>query len=152
MARRAPDDLIFDGPLLERSLAGVPPDYFPNAPGVLFPGRKMLKYARCVPGMRCPSGWDKTNAGVYVRHPHWGEEIGSFDTLRVRQSDVRTKRWAVERFTSFSPRDFQALVFGLGYVPIWAHSRREAMFLAEYYRHEQALQLVGCCWKHPYLQ
>jgi hypothetical protein len=111
----------------------------------------MLKYAGCVSWMRCPHGWDKIDAGVYVRYPRWREEVGRFDTLRVRQSAVRTKRWAVEHFNSFSPKDFRALVFGFGYVPVWAQSRREAMFLAEFYQSDEALQLVGCCWKKPYL-
>jgi hypothetical protein len=153
MTRPTTNDPIFDEPLLERSSVAMLPNYFPDTPGVLFAGGKMLKYAGCVSGARCPYGWEKIVAGVYVRHPRYYEKVGQFDTLRVRQSgDWRTRRWAVERFDSFSRNDSQALVFGLGYVPVWAHSRREAMFLAEFYQSDDALQLVGCCWKKPYLQ
>jgi hypothetical protein len=41
----------------------------------------------------------------------------------------------------------QALVFPFQNVPIWAQSPQEAMFLAEFYRNDHALQLVGCGWK-----
>jgi len=149
MTRSTANDPIFDEPLLERSSVEMPPNYFPDAPGVLFPGRKMLKYAGCVSCARSPYGWEKREPGVYVRHLRY-DKIGQFDTLRVRQSnDWRTRRWAVERFDNCTRNSLQALVFGLGYVPVWAHSRREAMFLAEYYQHDHALQPVGCCWKNP---
>jgi hypothetical protein len=72
--------------------------------------------------------------------------------LLVRQcGDYRTNRWTIERKNTFAG-ELQALVFAFEHVPVWGHSRREAMFLAEYYRHDQALQLVGCCWKNPYAQ
>jgi hypothetical protein len=148
MTRLTPNDPIFDEPLLERCSVGMPPNYFPDIPGVLFAGRKMLDYAGCVSRARCPYGWKKRELGVYVRHLRYDEQ---FDTSRVQQSGGWwSNGWQVERFDSCSPNDFQVLVFGLEYVPIWGHSRREAMFLAEYYRHDQALQLVGCCWKSPY--
>jgi hypothetical protein len=76
----------------------------------------------------------------------------TYDILRVRQSgDWRTKRWAVERIDSCTDY-LETLVFGFEYVPVWARSRREAMFLAEFYEDDDKLQLVGCCWKKPYLQ
>jgi hypothetical protein len=151
MTRAGPNDPIFDEPLLERSCVVMPPNYFPHAPGVLIAGRKMLQYTGCVSWSRCPYGWEKREPGDYVRCLRY-DKTGQFDTLRVRQSgDWRTNRWAVERFDSCSRNSLQALVFGLGYVPVWAHSRREAMFLAEFYEDDHALQLVGCCWKNPYL-
>jgi hypothetical protein len=60
--------------------------------------------------------------------------------------DYRTNRWAVER-VDYPTADFLALVSPFDDVPIWAQSRREAKFLAEFYRNEHALQLVGCNWK-----
>ena len=145
MTRPTPNDWIFE-PLLERNLVVIPPNYLPDAPGVLFAGRTMLKYAGCVSGVRCPNGWEKFDAGDYRRYPRRYEQ---FDILRVRQSgNWRTRHWAVERVDS-TTNEFQALVFGIGYVPVWAHSRRQAIFLAERYHTALALQLVGCCWKNP---
>jgi len=148
MTRPTLNDPIFDEPLLERGPASMPPNYFPDAPGVLFAGRKMLKYAGCVSWLSPSFGWQRIIADDYRKYLRRFEQ---FDVLRVRQSGGWwSNGWVVERFNSCSPKDFQVLVFGLGYVPVWAHSRRQAMFLAEYYRHEQALLLVGCCWKNPY--
>jgi hypothetical protein len=143
-----PDDEIF-GPFLERREVVMPPNYFPYAPGVLLAGPRMLKLAGCKPRVSCPDGWERRNPGVYRRYPGWNE----FDTLQVRQSgDWRTKRWAVERVDYSTGKLRAALVFAIDNVPVWAQSRREAMFLAEFYRKDHAHLLVGCCWKNPYLQ
>jgi hypothetical protein len=143
------------GPFLERSEVAIPPNYLPRAPGVHLAGPRMLKLAGCVRRKRSPYGWERHNPGVYRRYPRWNEKVEPFDTLQVRQSgDWRTKRWAVERIDYSTGKLRAALVFFLPFqiVPIWARSRREAMFLAEFYREDHALQLVGCCWKNPYLQ
>jgi hypothetical protein len=138
------------GPFLERSEVVMPPNYLPRAPGVQLAGPRMLKLAGCVRRKRCPYGWEKIVPGVYMRYPRWHEEVEPWDTSRVRQSgDWRTRRWAVER-VDYSTGKFQALVFAFDSIPIWAQSRREAMFLAEFYREDHALQLVGCCWKNPF--
>lgn len=144
MARCRADDPLFD-PLLERSSIAIPPDYLPSAPGILFAGRRMLCYAGCVSGKRCPPDWIKREPGVYLK------SLGNY-IFRVRQSgDWGTRRWAVERIHWLS-EELEALVFPFQYVPIWGRTRREAIFLAEYYQSDQALKLVGCCWKQPYLQ
>lgn len=143
MARPRIDDPIFDEPLLERSSVEIPPNYLSNAPGVLFPGRKMLHFAGCVSGKSCPFGWEKVRPGVSVKflRDH---------TLRVRQSgNWRSRWWAVERVDRMT-REVEALVFAFQEVPVWGHTRRQAMFLAEFYQAAAALQLVGCCWKKPY--
>jgi hypothetical protein len=143
-----PDDLLF-GPFLDRGLVAIPPNYLPHAPGVLFAGPRMLKYAGCKSGVRCSYSWERIEPGVYV---YWlpYEKVEGYDTLRVRQSgDWRSKHWAVERIDSCTG-DLQALVFAIETIPIWAHSRREAMFLAEFYRKDHALRLVGCGWAKPF--
>jgi hypothetical protein len=141
----APNDLIF-GPYLERNLVEIPADYLPHAPGVQLAGPRMLKYAGCKSGISCPYGWDRIEPGVYVWFLGHHEKEG-YDALRVRQSgNWRSKRWAVERIDTFTGH-VEAIVF-FHDVPIWAQSRREAMFLAEFYRKDHALQLVGCYWKN----
>jgi hypothetical protein len=145
-----PDDLLF-GPFLERSEVVMPRNYLPHAPGVQLAGPRMLKLAGCKSGARCPYGWVKIVPGCYVRFldHHEREE---YDVLQVRQSgDWRSKRWTVERVDTCTG-DLEALVFLFEDVPIWAQSRREAMFLAEFYRNYHALQLVACHWKKPYSQ
>jgi hypothetical protein len=147
-----PDDLIF-GPFLERSEVAIPPNYLPRAPGVHLAGPRMLKLAGFKPGVSCPDDWGRHIPTVYRRYPRPNEKVEPCDTLQVRQVG-RTKRWAVERLDYLTKGKLRALVFFLPFqiVPIWAQSRREAMFLAEFYREDHALQLVGCCWKNPYLQ
>ena len=144
-----PDDEIF-GPFLERREVVMPPNYFPYAPGVLLAGPRMLKLAGCKPGVPCPSCWERgANPGVWVRCRLPFEKVERYGNLQVRQSgDWRTKRWAVER-VDYSTGKIRALVFVIDSVPVWAQSRREAMFLAEFYREDHALHLVGCCWKNP---
>jgi hypothetical protein len=78
--------------------------------------------------------------------PDWTGSTKSI--LQVRQID-RSKAWVVERVDS-STDEYQPLVFF--YVAIVGQSRREATFLAECYRKDRALQLIGCNWKTPYLQ
>jgi hypothetical protein len=135
-------DLIF-GPFMERSSVEIPPNYLQNAPGVLFAGPRMLKLAGCKPGVSCPDGWTNFKPGVWVRYMRPRES----HTLQVRQSgNHRTKRWAVERIDGCT-LELEALVFLLLDVPIWANSRREAIFLAEFYRSAQAARLVNCNWK-----
>jgi hypothetical protein len=135
------DSPIF-GPFLDRSLLDLPADYFPDAPGVLFAGPKMLKYAGCKTGARAPSGWQRTyGPGARLRFLCPREMVGRAENmLLVRQcGDYRTNRWTIERKNTFAG-ELQALVFAFEHVPVWGHSRREA------------LQLVGCCWKNPYAQ
>jgi hypothetical protein len=143
-ARVKPDDPLF-GPFLERSEVVISPDYLPHAPGVQFAGPRMLKLAGCTPGMPCPLDWERAGAGVYKRVLLSSENADGYVVLQVRQSGY-AKRWAVERRNPWT-KDVQALVFAFGDVPIWAQSRREAMFLAEFYRKDHALQLVGCYWR-----
>jgi hypothetical protein len=141
-------DLLF-GPFLERSSVEIPEDYLPNAPGVLLAGARMSGYAGWAPGMPCPRGWEGAGPGVYKRVLLFSERVDAYCVLRVRQSGYEN-RWAVERRDPI--RGVQALVFPFENVPIWAKSPQEAMFLAEFYRKDHALQLVGCGWKDLNLQ
>ena len=139
-----PGDLLF-GPFLDRSEAGLPPDYLPDALGVQFAGPGMLKKAGCTSCAPRPGGWEKIG-GKDVRYLGWhDQEVEGYDRLQVRQIE-RSKAWVVERVDSCTD-EYQTLVF-LD-VAIVGQSRREAMFLAEFYRKEHALRLVGCGWRKP---
>jgi hypothetical protein len=90
--------------------------------------------------MSCPPGWWKETPGRYLKR--WGEH-----TLQTRQSDNwRTRRWTVERIV-WNDATLEALVLGLGYAPIWGQTRREAMFLTQFYCSGNTIQLIGACWK-----
>jgi hypothetical protein len=124
----------------ERALTAMPANYLACAPGALFAGKKMLRYAGCVSGRRCPPAWTRRHPGVY--RYSLGQHI-----LQVRQcGDWRSRCWTVERI-HWIDEALEALVFAVQHVPVWGRTRREAMFLAEYYSRPAALQLVGCCWK-----
>jgi hypothetical protein len=138
-----PDDPIF-GHFLERNEVGLPLCYFPGAPGVQFAGPGMLKLAGCTSRAPCPPGWERMCPCVYGRYLRYQKE--GYDRLQVRQID-RSKAWVVERVGSCTDECQALMIFD---VPIVAQSRREAMFLAEFYRNMHALLLVGCAWKNPW--
>ena len=144
-----PGDLIF-GPFLDRSEAGLPPDYLPDAVGVQFAGPRMLKLAGCTSRARSPSGWEKIGIEDWRKDVRWlgwyDEKVDGYDRLQVRQID-RCKAWVVELVDSFTDEYHTLVFFG---VPIVARSRREAKFLAEFYRKWDALRLVGCAWNKPF--
>jgi hypothetical protein len=129
-----------DAPIIEgfeyRDVVGLPRGYMVQAPGVLFAAQKMLWHAGCVSGKRCPTGWDKAEPGFYHK---WQ---GNYLLMVSRFGD---RQWAVERI-DFTNNERQALTFAFQYVPVWGRTRREAMFLAEFYTRPFGLQLVGCCW------
>ncbi|MGY3578922.1 hypothetical protein [Bradyrhizobium sp. USDA 4504] len=139
MAHSGNEAPIFEGSLEERELIGLPSNYLPQAPGVLFAGRKMLRYAGCVAGRCCPSGWERVERGYFIKY------LGDYRLMVSQFGRVRDRRFAVERM-DFVTDEQQALTFAFQHVPVWAHTRREAMFLAEHYIRPAALHLVGCCW------
>jgi hypothetical protein len=149
MSNSQADEPLFDAPLLERHLASMPPTYFADAPGALPAGPKMRNHAQYRSWARRPYGWSNIGPGIYRRQFSW-RAFGRYDTLRVELRGTWFMQvWFIERVDSYWPHDFQVLVFGLGYAPIFAKSLREAMVLAEFYQDDHALQLTGCCWKHP---
>ena len=134
---------------LDRNEAGLPPDYCPDAQGIQFAGRGMLKRAGCTSRARRPSRWQKIgykdlrkDVRFLDRHE---AKVDGYDRLQVRQID-RCKAWVVERVDLTD--EYQTLtIFD---VPIVARSRREAMFLAEFFLEAHARLLVGCAWRRSY--
>jgi hypothetical protein len=139
------------GPFLDRSEAGLPPYYLPYAVGVQYAGPQLLKLAGCTSRARCPSRWEKIGFGDRrkdVRYlGRYDQKVEGYDRLQVRRVDP-SKAWVVELVDGFTD-EYQTLVFFD--VAIVGQSRREAMFLAEFYRKDHALQLVGCAWKRPFV-
>ena len=111
---------------LERGAIVIPPNYLPDAPGVMFAGEEVLSAAGYIPGSNRPPGWRPYLPGDY-RKP-----VGNY-VLVVRQSgNSQCKRWTIERVNSSADRGLEALVFTDRRAPIWASTYQAAMRVAEY--------------------
>jgi hypothetical protein len=115
---------LFD--FLDRDATGMPADYLPDAPGVMFAGEEFLRAAGHAPKSNGPHGWLREQPGNY-RKPV-GEHV-----LQVRQcGNSRSNHWTVERWSLWDDQGIEALVSSGENVPIWARTRQAAMRLAEY--------------------
>jgi hypothetical protein len=125
---------------IDRSQTPLPPNYVPNAPGVLMAGEDLLSAAGYRVRSHRPKGWNTCKPGVFLK------PVCPQFTLEVRQCrSWRTRMWTIERSNFFADGDYvEALVCAFGSVPIWAPTYQAAMRLAEYCHPFPQAPVPGC--------